>query len=50
MVEAVDLPVAMLPVRAMRSMVLVGLVVVREREVGGDGGDGGEGEELGGLL
>jgi len=40
----------MLPVRAMRSMVLVGLVVVREREVGGDGGDGGEGEELGGLL
>lgn len=26
MVEAVDLPVAMLPVRAMRSMVLVGLL------------------------
>jgi hypothetical protein len=30
MAEAVDLPVAMLPVRAMRSMLVVGLVVVRE--------------------
>lgn len=55
MVEAVDLPVAMLPVRAMRSM--VGWVCCGAREggggggeVGGGGGDGGEGEELGGLL